>query len=167
MLSLYLLRHGKSDWNAESFSDHDRPLAPRGRRGARRMGRFLSDLAEQPDAVVSSTALRARATAELAAEEGAWTCPIRLTEDLYLPAPGALLAQARAQDRAVNRLLLVGHEPTWSEAVARFAGGGQVRMVTAALARLDFSVTDWSRVDFGQATLAWMITPKLLAAGME
>jgi phosphohistidine phosphatase len=129
------------------------------------MGRLLSDLGEQPDSVVTSTALRARATAELAATAGAWTCPLRLAEDLYLPVPGVLLAQARAEKPEVKRLVLVGHEPAWSEAAARFAGGGQVRMVTAALARLDFSVTDWSRIDFGQATLVWMVTPKLLEAG--
>ena len=48
------------------------------------------------------------------------------------------------------------------QAVGLFSGGGRVRMVTAALARLDFPGNDWSRIDFGLATLAWLITPKLL-----
>lgn len=163
MLSLYLLRHGKSDWEAGVGSDHERPLAPRGRRAARRVGRFLSDLGQAPDAVVSSTAVRACTTAELALSEGSWQCSMRTTESLYLPSPPALLAEARGAQRSVERLMLVGHEPTWSDSVSLFAGGGRVKMVTAALARLDFYGDDWNRIDFGTATLAWLVTPKLLA----
>ncbi len=162
MLHLYLLRHGKSDWEAPSGSDHDRPLALRGRRAARRVGRFLRDLGQEPSSVVTSTAARARTTAEFAAAAGSWKCSIRSTGDLYLPAPAALLAAARAEAVGAERLMLVGHEPAWSQAVGLFAGGGRVRMVTAALARLDFPGNDWSRIDFGLATLIWLITPKLL-----
>lgn len=162
MLHLYLLRHGKSDWEAPSGSDHDRPLAPRGRRAARRVGRFLRDLGQEPSSVVTSTALRARTTAELAAAAGSWNCSIRSSGDLYLSAAAALLSEARSEAGGTERLMLVGHEPTWSQAVGLFSGGGRVRMVTAALARLDFPGNDWSRIDFGLATLAWLITPKLL-----
>lgn len=162
MPRLYLLRHAKSDWEAGSSSDHDRPLAPRGRAAARLIGRFLTDLGQEPDAVVASTALRARSTAELAASAGAWQCSIRTTDNLYLPTPAAILSEARKLPNDVKRLVLVGHEPAWSEAVGLFAGHARVRMVTAALARLDFSGADWSSIDFGEATLAWLVTPKLL-----
>ena len=162
MLHLFLLRHGKSDWDAPSGSDHDRPLALRGELAARRVGTFLSDLGQAPSSVVTSTAVRARTTAELAAAAGSWNCSIRSTGDLYLAAPGALLAEARAEVGGTQRLMLVGHEPSWSESVGMFIGGGRVRMVTAALARLDFAGKDWSQIDFGLASLAWLITPKLL-----
>lgn len=162
MLRLYLLRHAKSDWESGARSDHDRPLAPRGRKAARRVGLFLADLGQQPDLVVTSTAVRARMTAELAAESGSWQAAMRSTSELYLPTPTAILEQARLAPRGVERLMLIGHEPAWSEAVGLFVGSARVRMVTAALARLDFSIDDWSRADFGIATLAWMITPKLV-----
>ena len=112
--------------------------------------------------MVTSTAVRARTTAEFAAAAGSWNCSIRSTGDLYLSAAATLLAEARSEAAGVERLMLVGHEPTWSQAVALFSDGGRVRMVTAALARLDFPGNDWSRIDFGMATLAWLITPKLL-----
>lgn len=162
MLRLYLLRHGKSDWNAPQGSDHSRPLAARGRRAARRVGTFLSGLGQEPNSIVSSTAVRAHETAKLAAAAGSWNCTMRSTDNLYLPAPSALLAEAREESHASERLMLVGHEPAWSDAVELFIGGGRVKMVTAALARIDFPVHDWSRIDFGQATLAWIVTPKLL-----
>jgi hypothetical protein len=37
-------------------------------------------------------------------------------------------------------------------------------MVTAALARVDLSVEYWQDADFGSGVLAWLVTPKLLAA---
>ncbi len=162
MRHLYLLRHGKSDWEAPSESDHGRPLAPRGRRAARMVGRVLSRIGQQPDSVVTSTALRAHTTAVLAAEAGGWSCAIRATESLYLPTVEALVEEARREPAAVERLLLVGHEPTWSQAVSALAGGGRCRMVTASLARLDFPVTDWTEIDVGRAMLVWLATPKLL-----
>ncbi len=164
MLRLYLLRHGKSDWDAPYGADHNRPLAPRGRRAARRVGAFLSGLGQEPHSVVTSTAVRAQKTAALAAEAGSWSCPIRSTEKLYLASPAALLAEARAEVSGVERLMLVGHEPAGSDTVGLFIGSGRVKMVTAALARLDLPGTDWSRIGFGGATLAWLVTPKLLEA---
>ena len=168
MRSLYLLRHGKSDWEASSGSDHDRPLAGRGRLAASRVGRVLRSLGQVPHLVISSTATRALSTAELAVEAGSWECPLRATDRLYLPSVEAVLAEARSAPAEVERLMLVGHEPTWSAAVAALTGGrGSVKMVTAALARLDFWVDSWSAIKTGGATLAWLATPKLLEAAAK
>lgn len=114
--------------------------------------------------MVSSSAVRALTTARLATEAGSWQCPIRATDTLYLPTVEAVLAEARAELPEVERLMLVGHEPTWSSAVGKFSGQARVKMVTAALARLDFSGDDWSKIELGAATLAWLATPKLLEA---
>src|SRR6202451_4394164 len=61
---LVLLRHAKSDW--PEVADHERPLAKRGRRDAPVVGRWLGASGYVPDAVVCSTAARARQTWELA-----------------------------------------------------------------------------------------------------
>ncbi len=68
MKTLLLMRHAKSDWDADYESDHDRPLNDRGLKSARLMGRVLADEGLVPDLIISSTALRARTTAELATE---------------------------------------------------------------------------------------------------
>ncbi|HBJ28222.1 histidine phosphatase family protein, partial [Cobetia sp.] len=60
---LLLMRHGKSDWSVAA-DDFHRPLKERGKRGAQRMGAWLAQEALVPDAILSSPALRARATAE-------------------------------------------------------------------------------------------------------
>ena len=81
--SVILFRHGKSDWDAQYDSDHDRPLAKRGIRDAKRMGKFLSKRAEVPELILSSTALRTRETTKLAMEAGNWDVDIELEKKIY------------------------------------------------------------------------------------
>ena len=69
MKTLLILRHAKSSWQNNDLSDHDRPLNPRGQRDAPDVGKRLRNEGLIPDAVLSSTAKRARQTAEAVAEE--------------------------------------------------------------------------------------------------
>ena len=160
---LLLLRHGKSDWPANLNSeDRERPLASRGRRAARRIGRFLTAVDSKPDAVITSAAVRARTTVELAAEAGDWKCPIQVSETLYEAAPQDVLAEIRSQPSAPRILLVAGHEPTWSELLSLLIGGGDIKIVTASVARVELPINSWGEADFGHAILDWLVTPKLL-----
>ena len=58
--------------------------------------------------------------------------------------------------------LLAGHEPTWSRLVSLLAGGGTMRMVTAAVACLEISAVTWDKVLPGRGELLWLVTPRLL-----
>ena len=58
-------------------------------------------------------------------------------------------------------LLLAGHEPGWSASVGGLIGGADVHFPTAAMARVDVGVEQWSRVAWGRGALAWHLTPKL------
>lgn len=162
MKSLLLLRHAKSDWDAPSTADHDRPLAPRGRQAAKRMGTFLARVGPLPDRALTSSALRARRTLALAARAGDWSCPVEESGALYMATPEAALAEVARQDDRVRVLLVVGHEPTWSEFAGLLVGGGEMRLPTAACARIDFDVESWRSVGFGAGTLVWLVTPKLV-----
>ena len=70
MKTLIFFRHGKSDWNAGVGEDYLRPVNKRGKKDARRMGRFLAEIGGVPDRIISSTAIRARTTMEIAREAG-------------------------------------------------------------------------------------------------
>ena len=95
MKTILLMRHAKSDWDASYGSDHDRPLASRGHRSATVMGRVLSAWDEIPDLVITSSAVRAMATAEEAARAGGWNCPIVVEPDFYGSGPGSVLSAAQ------------------------------------------------------------------------
>ena len=165
MKTLLFLRHGKSDWDADYGRDHERPLNERGTRDAKRMGRYLADHGPLPDSVVTSTAVRARTTARLAHEAGAWTAPIAETDVLYGARLGDVLDVVHTMDEADAVVLLAGHEPTWSSAVEAFTDEGPVEMPTAALACIEFPADRWTEVDWGAGTLAWLMIPKGLPEG--
>ena len=59
-------------------------------------------------------------------------------------------------------ILLVNHEPTCSTLVERLTGEHAPGFPTAALARIDLDVDDWSEVRDGCGTLAWLVRPREL-----
>jgi phosphohistidine phosphatase len=162
MKTLLVMRHAKSDWGVASGGDHERVLSRRGIKAARKVGRFLSESGMIPDLILSSTAVRALTTAELALEAGGWDCKVVTNPDLYASDPDRVIEVIHGIENRVDRLLIAGHEPTWSTLVTRLIGGGRVRMPTAAVACLDLPHGDW--IDLAPATceLRWFMTPKML-----
>ncbi|MEX1279867.1 MAG: histidine phosphatase family protein [Acidimicrobiia bacterium] len=158
MVTLLLLRHGKSDWDAGHGVDHDRPLAPRGVRSARIMGRLVTREGLVPDVVISSTAERAARTAELAEAAGTWDRRISLDRRLYDAGPAGVLGVA-AEVTDADRLLLVGHQPTWSLLVRRVTGE-YPDLKTADLAVIDLPIEDWSAVERAAGTLVAIHHPR-------
>jgi len=161
--TVLLLRHGKSDWASDTGADRDRPLAKRGERAARTMGQLLSRAGLVPDAAVTSPAARARTTLELAMKAGGWVCPVQVSEALYGESPQAVIDEIGRQSDEATTLLLVGHEPIWSEMVGLLVGGGRHRVPTGALAAVDFEVEAWADVGPGAGVLAFLLPPRLLA----
>lgn len=159
MPTLLIMRHAKSDWDAPFGHDAERPLAERGIRAAGRMGKFITDAGMTPDAAIASPAVRARTTLELAAQAGAWTCPIGVEPGIYGGSPGSILDLIRAQ--VAETVIIVGHEPTWSTLTGRLIGTARVRFPTAAVACIGF-VSPWSATDFGRGELQWFVPPRAL-----
>lgn len=160
---LIFFRHGKSDWQAPSELDCDRPLAPRGVAAAQAMGKLLTTVNAQPDHAITSPAVRAHTTLELARQAGHWFCTVAVAADLYEASPEQVLGVIRGQSDRHQRILLVGHQPTWSDTISWLMGGGHVEVPTAALVCLDLQTSDWRQVMAGQAILLWLLPPKLLS----
>jgi phosphohistidine phosphatase len=158
MATLLLMRHGKSDWGASHQGDHERPLNGRGVRSARIIGRLLAARGEVPDHVISSTAVRARTSAELAKEAGGWECQISLDADLYHSGPDGVIEVA-AQAPEVGRLMLVGHQPTWS-LLSQELTGTWVDMKTATVAVIEFDIAGWAGLGHARGALSDVINPR-------
>ena len=159
MPHLMLMRHGKSDWDAGAADDHSRPLAPRGVAAAERMGEVIRELGLVPDLVVSSSAKRARATAELARITGGWNSRLVLEDRLYGASVTETLSVLAHHGSTCVRVMLVGHQPTWSMTVHQLTGG-RVAMRTATVADIDMAVTDWAQAPDASGTLATLLQPK-------
>jgi len=160
--SLFVMRHGKSDWSAPEGGDHERPLKRRGRRAAEQMGRLLTAADCAPDLVLSSSAVRAHTTAEIACEAGQWDCPLEVSRELYEASPAGVLEHLRALGAELQRILVVGHEPTCSELVGALSGSPPPSFPTATLARVDFELASWDLVVADSGRLAWLIPPRAL-----
>jgi len=158
-----LMRHGKSDWDAGAENDHARPLAPRGVAAAERMGEVIRELGLVPDLVVSSTAKRARATAELARITGGWDSRLVLEERLYGASVSETLSVLAKHGSTCDRVMLVGHQPTWSMMVQHLTGA-RASMRTATVADIDLAITDWTDAPKATGTLITLLQPRHFVA---
>lgn len=146
MKILMLMRHAKSSWKDDSLADHDRPLNKRGQRTAPKMGRLLREHDLIPDLILSSTAERANATAQLVAEAVEYQGTVQRNDDLYHAGVTALLcAIGRIEDRFA-RPLVIGHNPALADLLEQLTGEFQP-FPTAAVACLELDVARWRNID--------------------
>ncbi|MGW0732325.1 SixA phosphatase family protein [Streptomyces sp. NPDC002851] len=117
---LIVLRHAKSAW-PDGVADHDRPLAPRGRRDAPAAGQWLARADYRPDQALCSTALRARQTWELASAQWDTVPPVRYDQRLYAADVPALLRVVRETPDETGTLLLIGHNPGLEDLILTLA----------------------------------------------
>jgi phosphohistidine phosphatase len=159
---LYLLRHAKSDWGDPSAPDHDRPLAPRGRRACKRLAAYIEREGIAPKLVLCSTALRARQTLD-GVSEALGEPPVVIDERLYLAAGEQLLERIAEVPASAGSLMLVGHNPGVSQLVRMltdYSPAAPPEIPTGALATLDFDVADWAAVAVGEVVA--YVTPREL-----
>jgi phosphohistidine phosphatase len=168
--TLYLLRHAKSSWSDPSLGDHERPLAPRGRRAANRMARYVNSQNIRPELALCSSAVRARETLELLRPALGPGAEVRFDDDLYGANAEELLGRLRAVKDRVASVLLVGHNPGLEDLAASLASDGEplakerlrAKFPTGALAILDLGSTTWARLGPGGAYLVRLVLPSEL-----
>ena len=148
MKTLLLARHALSDPGEGGMADHERPLTARGRLDASEMGRRLLARSLRPDAMVSSPAARARATAELiAAEVGFEPDAIRTVAALYNASSHALLDEVVRLDDALGCAMVVAHNPGLAELAHRF-DPAITHLVPGAVAGFRFTAESWGEAAF-------------------
>ncbi|HYE00258.1 MAG TPA: histidine phosphatase family protein [Alphaproteobacteria bacterium] len=173
MKSLLLVRHAKSEWGQPpGVADHDRPLAPRGRLAAPLMGAHLAGGDWRPQHVLCSSAARARETLELL--RSAWelgAVPTEFERDLYLCGAAAYFRRLRRLPDAVDRVMLVGHNPDCHDFARQFAGDAaaglaqrvEEKFPTGAAARFDLRIERWEELDAARSRLVAFTVPRQLA----
>ena len=167
MHTLYLLRHAKSSWDDPHLADHDRPLAPRGRRDARRIGKHLARLGIEPQLVLCSAAERTRETYELLRPALGASLTVVFEEALYAASSDTLLERIRSVLEPTVSVMLIGHNPGLHQlAVVLASTGAELERLgasfpTAALATLTVA-RPWSQLSEADARLAAYVTSKQL-----
>ena len=162
MKTLLILRHAKSGGKHADIPDYQRPLKARGKRDAPLMGKLLRREGLVPDLILSSGAIRARRTADLAAEACSYKGEIRYTRRLYAADVVDVLDYLQKVEDRYRRVMVVGHNPDL-ELLLEVLSGEYHRLPTAALAHLALPIDRWA--DLGgetQATLHDLWRPKEL-----
>jgi phosphohistidine phosphatase len=177
-MRLMILRHAKAEKAEPGMRDRDRPLAPRGRTDARRIGTYLVHHTLIPDLVIVSPAQRTRETWECLREPLADALPaappIDFDERLYNASIQTGLDVLR-EAREARTLLVIGHNPGMHEIARQLIAAGNVEarerlnesFPTAALAVIDFAGNDWRRLHPEGGRLERFVTPRLIKAATE
>jgi phosphohistidine phosphatase len=165
-MELYLLRHAQAVEPAgKGFEiDSDRVLTPEGKTRAREVGRALNQLRLSFNVIVTSPYVRARQTAEIVA--GVMDVDDLLIVSNHLAPTGqaaALIGELNRRYSHLERVLVVGHEPSLSELASKLVTGNfrlPLNLKKAGLIKLEVDVLRYGRC----ATLEWVIPPRLLSA---
>lgn len=155
-MELYLLRHAiAADVGPKGSGDAGRPLTEDGIARMREEANGLRLLDLRLDVLLSSPLVRAHQTADIVGQ--ALNIEPQLATAL---APGCGLAQLRdllGQHRGTQRVMIVGHEPDFSELAGVLTGGSRMVFKKGGLARVDTAV-----LEQGAGTLTWLLVPRVL-----
>jgi phosphohistidine phosphatase len=110
---IWLLRHGDAE---DGSPDEQRKLTDKGERQARAAGAAMATLGVKPAVCLSSPRVRAADTARLVCES--LGCEVELVDEL---SGGSFDPEELAAGRG-DDVVLVGHEPDFSEAIQRLTG---------------------------------------------
>ena len=166
--TFYLLRHAKSSWADPALADEERPLAPRGRRDAKRVSEHLERLGIAPALVLCSSARRAVQTLELLQSALGPVTPVLIEPELYGATAEELLGRLRAVPDDVASVLLIGHNPGLQDLALLLASAGaelsrvEAKFPTSALATFSLPKAAWRQLSQGEAVLDAFVVPKQL-----
>jgi|SRR4051812_26088740 phosphohistidine phosphatase len=147
-MKLYFFRHGQADWPNWTKSDDERPLTKKGAKEVRKVAKLLSQLEITP-VILTSPLPRASQTAEVAAK----VLEVELREEVKLRPGFDVSALAKIVEKnSVDALMVVGHEPDFSETIRELTGG-RVKLSKAGVAFVDLDTPTMT----GQ--LRWLLPP--------
>ena len=124
------------------------------------MGKYAFQIKQVPDKIISSTALRAKTTAELAVKFGNWNSVLSLDSDIYHCSTKTLQTIIAKQNSNINFICLVGHEPTFSSFLSKITGEDLVHFPTASIAKINLPINRWKEIELGQGFLSFLKRPK-------
>jgi phosphohistidine phosphatase len=161
---VYFLRHASAGQSqADAAEDEKRPLDKQGIVQCRDVGRLLGALGIELDRIISSPLKRAAQTASLVGGELGYASELLLDPALSPSAAYEDFRELLRRHGKLNALMVVGHNPTLSSFLSLMITNGAfeqaVELKKGSVARVDY--------DGKQATLNWLLTPKLARAGQS
>ena len=159
--TLYLIRHAKAEDATIYQRDHDRELMPEGIMEVARVGRYLHERGIVADQLLSSTAIRAKDTAKVVAEQLSLSPDeIVLNADLYDGGARAYLAAVNALPKEFTSVMLFGHNPDISYFTEFLTHQPVGEMDKGAVAAIVFDNLEWAEVSGRTGSLSFYVSPR-------
>jgi phosphohistidine phosphatase len=155
---LYFLRHGLAG-DRETWVGDDalRPLTKKGENSLAAIADTLFELGLGIDLILTSPYVRAYQTAMIVAKR-LQKMDVLVQDNRLAPGFGLTeLTETLKDYKDAKAILLVGHEPDFSETVSVLIGGGRLVFKKAGLARVDLSSQTPPKGE-----LIWLLPPKVL-----
>jgi phosphohistidine phosphatase len=163
MDELYILRHGIAvEPGTPGIPDDERPLTPKGEKRMCAIARGLRGLDLKLDRIVTSPLPRARATAEIIADELNAEDLLEVAETLRAGVAAPTIRQW-LRERTEDRLMIVGHNPALTDLITLLVLGttrpqpAVCELKKGGIAALRPSPSSPDRFD-----LLWVATPRLI-----
>ena len=153
--TVFLLRHATA---ADHSNDRMRSLTKVGQRQAESIGQWMKKNFLPIDIIFSSSAKRARTTAELCAEAAGHDKEIQIIDHLYDADVTTFLEIIRGLDDEIRAVMMVGHNPEIS-GVVRALMGQSVRMENSELVGITLVIASWSDVGNGTGVFEFKQLP--------
>ncbi len=143
------------------MDDFERPLNKRGRKNAPFMGKVLKKLKVAPDLVLSSPANRAAMTARIIAASINYPLEnIRYNEAIYEFSESALIHLVKRIDDAVNKAMVVGHNPAINGMANYIADQSISNIPTCGVFCVDLDISAWTKISEHCGKLKFFEFPK-------
>jgi phosphohistidine phosphatase len=163
-MQIYLLRHGIAEPAKPGQSDSTRALVPEGRRKLQEVLKVAKAAAVKPTRIITSPYRRAVQTAEIAAAVLGYKRELLRTKALVPGGDPARVWDELRVHKDEAEVMLVGHEPLFSQLVAY--------LLDAPALVIDFKKGALVRIDMDQfgprprGILRWLLPPKV-AGGLD
>ena len=166
MKTLYIIRHAKSAWDRPELSDFNRPLNERGKKEAKRTGKWLAEHEVCPNLVLSSPAKRAKSTIKRVCKQIEYPFEKVAFEhgiyDHHMDGVDWYLAYLMDIDDRNDTIFIVWHNNAWDQLWSYLAGRDIWHLLPGWIFLIQFDVNSWSEISYWNGNLQLILNPKEL-----
>ena len=147
MKNLTIVRHAESALQDAQYLDKNRPLTENGRSDALLISQRIRDAGIKPSKILSSSATRAWETALIIAKTIQYSKNLLIKDDrLYLADIHNLVRIIEEQNKDVNNLMIIGHNPGLIELINLLSIKKIANLSTSGAVSLNINTDDWSLI---------------------
>lgn len=140
------VRHAKSNWDNPGLDDIERPLDKRGMKDAPLMASKMHELKLKPDLIITSSAKRARSTADFFRKEfNLDKDKFLVREELYEASPEDVYEVLRSAPDSDSFIYLFGHNPTFTWIANQISGVHIDNVPTCGVVHIQILISSWKK----------------------